>query len=466
MTACRVPVRCWLLRGVQVDGQRVDCRIVGGTVAELGPGLGPGHGGEQVLDGAGGALLPGLADHHLHLFAAAAARSSVDLTGQHELADAVVPSGTGWLRLIGAGHAVDRGQLDAVFPDRPVRAQHRSGALWTLNSLAIDLLGNLLDAEQRRTGRLWRADATLRAGLAALGEAGSPDLPALGADLARLGVTHVTDATPDTDASAIAALTAALPQHVLSLSGAVAGTGPVKIVIADSGLPTLESLTRGIAAAHDAGRPVAVHAVTAVALVLTLAALTAAGPVRGDRIEHAAVCDDASADRIAELGVTVVTQPTVWARRGQDFLCESPPDERPLLWRFRSLLDQGVRVAVSSDAPYGDIDPWQTVRAAVTRQLAGDPADGPDPDRDGPSGSGPVERVSPETALATQLTGPLDPAGPPRLVKPGAPADLVLLNADLAAALDTAVRGGPAPVRALFIRGVPAFLAPGSGGPR
>jgi predicted amidohydrolase YtcJ len=432
----------WLLRGVQVDGAVVDCRIAGGIVHELRPGLEPVT-GEHVIACGGAALLPGLADHHLHLFAAAAARSSVDLTGHADLASVPVPPGTGWLRLIGADSTLDRSQLDAVFPDRPVRAQHRSGALWTLNSAAIDRLAPMLDPAQRRTGQLWRSDDTLRAGLAARGESTQPDVPSLGSALARLGVTHVTDATPDLDAGSIAGLAASIPQHVLSLSAAAGGTGPVKIVVADSRLPTLPGLTSRIGAVHSAGRPVAVHAVTAAALVLTLAALTDAGPLPGDRIEHAAVCDDASADRIAALGVTVVSQPTLWERRGADFLRESPPDERHLLWRFRSLLERGVPMAVSSDAPYGDADPWRTIRAAATRRLADGPAGGPD------------ERVPAEVALATLLTDPLDPAGPPRRVRPLGPADLVLLNAPLSPALDTVVRGDPPPVRTVFIAGVP-----------
>ena len=36
--------------------------------------------GEEVIDARGGALIPGLADHHVHLLATAAAQSSVDLT--------------------------------------------------------------------------------------------------------------------------------------------------------------------------------------------------------------------------------------------------------------------------------------------------------------------------------------------------------------------------------------------------
>jgi predicted amidohydrolase YtcJ len=384
----------WLLRGVRVDGDVVDCRIGGGMVLELRPGLESAD-NERMIAGAGGALLPGLADHHLHLYAAAAARASVDLTGHADLTAVRVPPGTGWLRLIGAGHGVDRSVLDTVFPDRPVRAQHRSGALWTLNSAAIDRLAPALNPEQRSTGQLWRSDAMLRAALAACGEATKPDVRSVGTALARLGVTHVTDATPDLDAASITALDAAVPQHLLSLSGAADGSGPVKLVVADSELPSLTDLTARIGAVHDAGRPVAVHAVSAVALALTLAALTDAGTIPGDRIEHAAVCDDASADRIAALGVTVVTQPAVWARRGTDFLRESPPYERPLLWRFGSLIERGVRIAVSSDAPYGDLNPWHTIRAATTRQ-----PDGLD------------ERVPAHVALATLLTHPLDPAGP------------------------------------------------------
>jgi len=433
----------WLLRGVEVEGRIADCRIRGGSVRELALGLVPAS-GERVVEGSGAALLPGLADHHLHLFAAAAARASVDLSGHASLSGLPVPAGTGWLRLIGADHTVDRCQLDTVFPDRPVRAQHRSGSLWTLNSAAVDRLAQFLDADQRRTGQLWRADRALRAALAALGEAASPDVPALGASLARLGVTHVTDATPELDAPSIAALDAAVPQHVLPLSAASDGAGPVKIVVADSALPSLPSLSSHIEAVHAAGRPVAVHAVTAVALVLTLAVLTGTGTVPGDRIEHASVCDDASADTIAELGITVVTQPTLWARRGADFLRESPADERPLLWRYRSLLKRGVRVAISSDAPYGDPDPWQTIRSAATRQ---------------PAGYWPDERVPAETALATLLTDPMDPAGPPRRIQPGVRADLVLLNAPLPAALDTVVSGGPPPVREVFIAGIPTFSA-------
>ena len=61
----------------EVAGRVVDVRVTGGVVADIGPRLRPSP-RDDVLDACGGALLPGLHDHHLHLLALAAAASSVD----------------------------------------------------------------------------------------------------------------------------------------------------------------------------------------------------------------------------------------------------------------------------------------------------------------------------------------------------------------------------------------------------
>jgi predicted amidohydrolase YtcJ len=426
----------WLLRDVRISGVQLCCRLRDGRIAEIGARLQPLE-GELTLEGRGGALIPGLADHHLHLRAAAAALRSVDLRGG-ALEDtgpdlAAAAGGTGWLRVIGAGTELTRADLDARWPDRPVRAQHRSGALWTLNSAALARLRPGASAQERATGQFWRAGQRLRDLLQLEHDL---DVSAIAANLAAHGVTHVTDATPGPNPP-----DTAIPQHVLSLASN--GAGPLKIVIADHDLPSPDDLAGHIARAHAGGRAVAVHAVSAVALALCLAAFDAAGSTGLDRVEHAAVCDDQGAVRLAELGITVVTQPTVFARHARRFLAESEPAERPWLWRYAGLLRAGVRVAVSSDAPYGDASPWRTIQAAAARTRT----DG-EPDQ-----TEQMERVAPGAVLSSMLTRPEDPGGSPRLVTAGSAADLCLLDADLPVALELAASTGASPVAATFIAG-------------
>jgi len=78
-----------------------------GTVTHVGPSL-PVPSDSEVVDGAAGALVPGLWDHHIHVVALAAARRSV-LVGPpavadvdaltHALRDATAPGG--WVRAVG-----------------------------------------------------------------------------------------------------------------------------------------------------------------------------------------------------------------------------------------------------------------------------------------------------------------------------------------------------------------------------
>ena len=444
-----------LLRCADLGGRApADVRIAAGTVADIGQRL-PARPGEDVLDARGGALLPGLCDHHLHLHAAAAAGQSVrcgppEVTGPEALAEALAgaPSDEhGWVRGVGysddAAGPLDAAALDRLHAQRPVRVQHRSGALWIVNTAGAQALGLAhgrhpgieRDSRSEPTGRLWRADGWLRGQLP---RTDLPDLGPVGTQLARLGITHVTDATPDLDAVAIDAISAAmrtgaLPQHV-QLLGAPPGwtapagprtpaAGPYKIILADSGLPGLGALTERIAAAHACGRAVAVHCVTREALVLLLAALDDAGVRPGDRIEHAALVPAEVIPRLRDLGLRVVTQPGFLACRGDDYLRDVPAADHADLYRARSLLDGGVACGLSSDAPYGPLDPWAVITAAVHRRT--------------PSGqvAGAAERLTAVQALAGYLGSPGDPGGPARRVVPGFPADLVLLRVSQADAL-------------------------------
>ena len=441
-----------VLRDVEVDSTRVDVTVLDGAIAAVGPGGDPpAH--AEVLDGHGGALLPGLWDHHIHLVALAAARRSVpagppDVTDADQLATALrAAAGTDpgvWRRAVGYHESVagelDRDLLDGLAPDGPVRVQHRSGAMWVLNTAAIDLLGLEAahhrglerDAGGRLTGRLYGADQWLRDRLQTSGATGPPpDLAVVGAELAGYGVTGVTDATPsdgleDLDLLATAAAGGALPQRVVAMGGPPLTTapfpdplrrGPVKLLVADHALPPLDDLVRWITAARQADRPVAAHCVTRTSLVLVLTALDIAGHDPGDRIEHGSVIPPELRGPLSTAGCTVVTQPNFVAERGDQYLADVDVDDRPHLYPCRSLLDAGVAVAGSTDAPFGHPDPWRAVAAAVERRT--------------PTGAelGAEERVPADRAIELFLGGPDDPGRSRRRVVPGAAADLCLLDA-------------------------------------
>ena len=66
-----------IVRNAEVEGVAgLDVQLDGEQIAAVGSAL-PRRAGEPVLDADGAALLPGLHDHHIHLFSLAAALESV-----------------------------------------------------------------------------------------------------------------------------------------------------------------------------------------------------------------------------------------------------------------------------------------------------------------------------------------------------------------------------------------------------
>lgn len=392
-------------RAVLIDGTATDIRVDEQIVA-VASGLAAAA-GEAEYDAAGGTVLPGLTDHHLHLRAAAAALHSVRVGPEHvrDRADlarvlaAAGPGGDGWIRGIGyhdsAAGPLDRDALDGVAPTTPVRIQHRSGVQWTLNTPALIRVG----LAEHPTGILRSSDASWAL------PPSEPDLAELSAQLCRYGVTGVTDATPDLGAGDITELQQQMRQTVRCLA-------PGKRILHDDELD-LEALARWIRRSHSVGVPVALHCVTAAQLIVGLEAFRTAGRHPLDRIEHAAVVPDGTLTDLAVSGIPVVTQPNFVAERGDQYLADVPEAEHHELWRVASLLRAGVRVGLSTDAPFGDADPWAAMRAAVQRRT--------------PSGVvlGADEKISATTAVAL-FTG--NRPGHPGRVEVGAPGDLCIMT--------------------------------------
>ena len=437
-----------VLRQAEVEGEQVDVRIEDDRVVAVGP---PGtvHGADVAIDCAGGALLPGLHDHHLHLLSMAAAADSVDvatdLDQRVRAAHARALPGRAIRAVnydeVGEGR-LDRWRLDALAPGRAVRVQHRSGALWVLSTAALEEVGasgaREVDIERdeagQPTGRLFRLDGWLREHLPHDTPA---DLRPVGQRLAAFGITGVTDCTPvmapgyfetlahavRTGALPLAVMTTGAPELAETSPPPPLRRGPVKIVIPDHALPAFDDLLASFHSARRAGRPVAVHCVTRTALLLALAVWREVGSVPGDRVEHASVTPPEVIAALAQLSLTVVTQPAFVAARGDAYRRDVEPADRADLYRCASLLDGGVAVGGSTDAPFGPDNPWTAIRAAMERRAASGLAVGSD------TGLGPV------AALGLFL-GPLErPGGPLRRVAVGAPADLCLLDVPLRTAL-------------------------------
>ena len=407
--------------------------------------------GTDVLDGGGGALLPGLHDHHIHLFSLAARDHSV-LCGPPAVQDrstlAVTltaaagdlerdASPSTWLRGYGYDDSVT-GPLTADVLDellgehrwRPVRIQHRSGHQWVVNRSGLEALGLAqatpsapgveIGADDRPTGALYGADTVFRRGL-------SGHLPSLAATsdrLSRYGVTGVTDATASNGPEELTAIEGAvsdgeLHQSVLMLGGALPGrtggpvsTGAVKLMLEDRQLPALDELVATIRAAGRRGA--ALHVVTRESLVLATTALSVAGG-GPHRIEHASVAPPEVIDLLRPLPVTVVTQPGFIAEHGDRYRRDVELADQEWLYRLRAWDRAGIPLAGSTDAPFGQPDPWSAMSAAVTRRTALGHQIGRD------------ERLTPERALNLFLGHPTDPGGDVRTVSAGSGADLCLL---------------------------------------
>jgi predicted amidohydrolase YtcJ len=441
-----------LIREAEINFSEIlDLRIEGGRIAGIGQKLQV-RDDEPVVEAQGGALLPGLRDHHLHLASLAAARASLQcgppqVRSADELAAllAAQGNGTGWLRGIGYHESVagdlDRHWLDRMLPQRPLRIQHRGGRLWILNTAALNVLG-VRDAgddplerkDGRLSGRLYDNDRWLRQRLGLQ----RPNFAEASQHLARLGVTGVTDTSPNNSPQEARWLRQAqrrgeLLQDLLLMGDASLdgigvdedamdqacpwlAIGAHKFHLHEAHLPDYAAVCADIGRAHEAGRGAAFHCVTRAELVFALGALREAGTVGGDRIEHASVTPPQLLREFQELRLTVVSQPGFIAERGDAYLEQVEAEDQPWLYRLRGFLEAGVPLAGSTDAPFGQAQPWKAMQAAVERRSAGGRPLGPE------------ESLTPEQALAL-FTSPLQAPGEAQArIELGTVADLCLLR--------------------------------------
>jgi len=190
-----------------------------------------------------------------------------------------------------------------------------------------------------------------------------------------------------------------------------------------------DSLRRWIGAADSAGLHVVVHAIGDRANGFLLDVFDSVAKAHGPRdrrfrIEHAQHLRPGDIPRFAALQVIPSMQPYHAVDDGR-WAAKRIGARIRTTYAFRSLLDSGAALVFGSDWPVAPLDPLLGIKAAVTRQTL---------DGKNPEGWVPAEKITVEEALraytvhnayalfAEQSRGRL---------KPGALADLVLLDRDL-----------------------------------
>jgi len=453
------------------DGAVTRVDPAAGSVAGAGPGAALGTGAaadaDAVFEAAGRWLMPGLWDAHVHLAQWTMASARLDLSRVRSATEAVrlvaerLEEWPGF-PVIGFGHRATAwpddplvSLLDEIDTDQPVilisgDAHHAWLNTTALIALALPVRESVVaEAEWFRVfGRLstvlgddgtgpeaYRRTMEVAAAQGVVGlvdfefSGGAVDWQARwaeGADLLRVRMATYADGLDDVLAAGLRT-----GDPVPGCDGLVT-MGPLKIISDGSlntrtawccepyagpspmGFPhgnpnqTPEELTELLLAAGRGGLEVAVHAIGDRAVDEALKAFAFAG-ARGS-VEHAQLVRRDDVRRMAELGVVASVQPA-------HLLDDREVTER--LWPGRSersfalrwMLDDGVELALGSDAPVAKLDPWLAMSAAVHRALGDDEPWHPE------------QSLTPREALAASTDGW-------GTVAAGHPADLVLLDVD------------------------------------
>ena len=176
---------------------------------------------------------------------------------------------------------------------------------------------------------------------------------------------------------------------------------------------------------HDEGWRIATHAIGDVAIEMVLSIYESLGPhPRGltHRIEHFGLPSLEHLQRAARMGVVAVPQTIFLHALGGNFLEMIPAPFLPRTYPIRSMLDAGLTVALSSDAPVVEDDnPLVGMFAAITRRC-----------KDGRT-IVPQEAITAAEALHGYTMGGAKAFGDAHSrgsIKPGKWADVAVLSAD------------------------------------
>jgi len=399
----------------------------------------------EHIDLAGGCVLPGFTDSHVHFPTWAVTRRELQLHGSRDevlarVAEAApgVPRGR-WLRGFGwTGFETSLAALDAVTGDVPTALlAHDWHSLW-LNSAALAHAGGDLErpggevdleAGVLREEAAWsfRDRFTLpthaelvEATRAALPVAAARGVTAIHCKDGLIGSRDVyRDLAGELPFRVWQSLPAARldegPDYVKAYMDGTLGSRTARLLDGTGvEITSRDAFAEIVRAATAVGVPVAVHAIGDLANREALDVFeTVPGAVR-PRIEHAQCLHPDDIPRFAQLGVTASIQPSM-------AVTDAPVAER--LWAdrlegayaYRSLHASGARLALGSDAPVEEMDPLRGLRDAVLREWRADEA---------------LDTAAALEALTVTPAWLEGAEGRRGQLKPGMLADLVILDRD------------------------------------
>lgn len=398
-------------------------------------------------------------------------------------------------------------EIDPVVSDRPVILHHASGHAALLNSAALEAVealehgalgasktvgrfpdgtpnGLLFEeavrlAESAVSGRAGPGDEALERTLHALTSYGLTSVAAMSASLEEVRSLRTLDTS---DRLPLTVRAFVRLDELSGLSRADLGAGGARFAVVgvkaylDGAFGTRtaslrepysdDASTSGIRVGSDRqlaerldeaderGLVPALHAIgdDAVARATNLLRSRRSRPNGSGRIEHAALTPPGVLGPLLEVRPTLVVQPGfVWS---DSWLSNRlGPARRRWAYVFRTLVERGLPVAGSSDAPYDPVDPWRGIAAATARRDA----------RGGSANPDPREALSPEEALGLYTAHAAASVGlaPCGRLEPDAPADMVVLTTS---DLYRAVRSTTTPVRETWVGGHRVFGDAGSPG--
>ncbi len=385
----------------------------------------------RIIDCQGKTLVPGFNDAHCHVYPLVRKLFSLDLSPKtvHSIKDIKqvirqkvrsTPEGR-WISgtdynefyLVERRHPT-RFDLDEVAPRHPVILSHRSLHAAVLNSLALKMVGIGDETEEPPGGIIDRDFDTGEPNgiLYEMGEYLRSRFPTslsdeemewgiseISRELLSCGITSIGEASVSNDwqqwQSYLKLKKAGkLKSRVYMMAGIetldrfkqaklTTGSGDtglklgsLKIVLSEAtGRLNLaqEELNEKVLEASRAGFQVAIHAIERSVFEAAVGALEYTRKQlpqfeKLHRIEHGSECSPEIRSRLIDLKAVVVSQPPFIYYSGERYLAQVPAGSQQWLYPFKSLLDAGIIVAASSDAPVVPYNPLMGIYASITRR--------------------------------------------------------------------------------------------------